>query len=646
MKTGKQVRAIFLAAIVAAASLHASSSTFTTFCIPGQSVLNTNSLSLQNGLSVGDGTGQYTAVGIQNGYNIATFIWVGMPGNLFTNATLVCPVALRGTMPAANMDIWYVGTMPAVESPGNADTICWHIYDDTTPARPKSNGSYYLLNGRMPVKVLDDAIPAGTYVDWGAGQHKGTKVFSSEALTTQIGMAFNRGATASDYLMLRLNADALHAGGHFRFSGYSTAKVESGDAPASIHIDFSAPDDAVPSPSPHLSADERASDWYVRSNIAWVQYRDSDGAAGFSYPAYCGVKDGKTRDLIFTFDAPEYTVTNAWLSLNALPPFTGTIPSGANVSLSLLGFVDAPAADADLLVTDAMLEGQEPVVLQEYLPIRGMSAGSALFTDGLGQRNLIRALNARAKAAALANDGSAAGKKAVMRLSVTSADLSSDWGFSIGSVSTPGVEAFFECIEYRKWIELFENADFENGMTGWTVSNKTYTENQFSVVEDPVDPSNHCLRLCNTDTPSATLEVIQYVKGKQSLFDSIAGRPYRLSYRLYMPSEHPITKKSSSLTEFGWYIFGGYISGSFSQLAYGRSCDEATAKDEWLWTRYSTRLLPETASTELRMYIQFRCANAIDVDDGAMCYIDDMSVKVLDFYEYPKEREGMALIVK
>ena len=46
------------------------------------------------------------------------------------------------------------------------------------------------------------------------------------------------------------------------------------------------------------------------------------------------------------------------------------------------------------------------------------------------------------------------------------------------------------------------------------------------------------------------------------------------------------------------------------------------------------------------MYIQFRCANAIDVDDGAMYYIDDMSVKVLDFYEYPKERKGMALIVR
>ena len=174
-----------------------------------------------------------------------------------------------------------------------------------------------------------------------------------------------------------------------------------------------------------------------------MQYRDSDGAAGFSYPAYCGVKDGKTRDLIFTFNAPEYTVTNAWLTLNALPPFTGTIPSGASVKLSLLGFVDAPAANTDLLVTDAMLEGQEEVVLQENVLLYGIAYGTSLLSEGLGQRNLIRALNARAKAAALANDGSAAGKKAVLRLSVTSRGGEDDWGFSIGSVATPGVEAFF-----------------------------------------------------------------------------------------------------------------------------------------------------------------------------------------------------------
>lgn len=617
--------------------------TFSTFCTPGQSVLNTNTLAFANGLSVG-GDGQYTGVGIQNGYNVNSFLWIGMPTNFFTGATLVCPVALRGTMKNAAMDIWWIGTMPSVSSPGNSYSISWHAYDDTTPARPMSNGSCYLLNGRMPVKVVNDAIPMNTYVNWGSEQYIGTKDFSSEILNTQIGMAFNRGATTDDYMLLRLNPDALHAAGEFRFSGYSTAKVESGDATSAIHIDFDTVA-GVTAPAPRLSAEERASDWYVRSTVDWVQYRDSDGAAGFSYPAYCGVKDGKTRDLIFTFNAPEYTVTNAWLTLNALPPFTGTIPSGASVKLSLLGFVDAPAANTDLVVTDAMLEGQEEVVLQENVLLYGIASGTSLLSEGLGQRNLIRALNARAKAAALANDGSVSGKKAVMRLSVTSADLSSDWGFSIGSVATPGVEAFFECIEYRKWIYLFSNTDFEDGMTGWTVSNKTYTENQISVVEDPTDPSNHCLRFCNTDTPTGTLEVMQIQSGS-SFVESLRGRPYKVDFRIYTPSDHPITKKTSSLTEFGWWIFGSYRNSKFTQVNSNRAVDESTGKDSWVSRGSAMNILPGDITTDFRFYVQFRCSNAVDVDDGAIYYIDDITVKVQEFYEYPKEREGMVLILK
>ena len=635
------------AAVLAAAAMICApcfAETFSTFCTPGQSVLNTNTLAFANGLSVG-GNGQYTAVGIQNGYHVDTFLWIGMPDKLFTGATLVCPVALRGTMKGAAMDIWWIGTMSSVSSPGNSYSISWHTYDDTTPARPMANGSYYLLNGRMPVKVVNDAIPINTYVDWGkAGQYYGTKDFSSEALNTQIGMAFNRGATTNDYMLLRLNPDALQAGGEFRFSGYNTTKVESGDAISAVHIDFDTVA-GVTAPAPRLSAAERASEWYVRSNVEWVQYRDSDGAAGFSYPAYCGVKDGKTRDLMFTFNAPEYTVTNAWLSLNALPPFTGTIPAGARVKLSLLGFVDAPAANTDLLVSDAMLEGQEEVVLQDNVLLYGIASGTSLLSEGLGQRNLIRALNARAKAAALANSG-ISGKKAVLRLSVTSPNLSSDWGFSIGSVATPGVEAFFECIEYRKWITLFTNTDFEDGMTGWKVSNKTYTESQMSVIDDPTDPSNHCLRFWNTDTPTADLEVVQSKAYPASFLKSIDGMPYRYSYRIYLPSSNPITRKGSSLTEYGWHIIGGYPSGSFSQINWGRSCDESSTKDSWLWTRSAVRILPTNLTGDLRIYLQFRCSNAIDVNDNAMYYVDDYNVEVQQFYDYPDEPKGMMLIFR
>ena len=637
------------AAVLAAAAMLCTpcfAETFSTFCIPGQSVLNTNSLSIQNGLpTTPSGNGDYTAVGIQNGYNVATFLWIGMPTNFFTGTTLVCPVSLRGSLKAANMDIWYMGTMSTVSAPDNKYTVTWHTYDDSTPALPLSNGSYYLLNGRMPVKVVDNAVAQNEYVNWGSGQFIGTKDFSSEALTTQIGMAFNRGATTSDYLFLRLNADALHAGGEFRFSGYSTAKVESGDATSAVHIDFDTVA-GVTAPAPRLSAAERASDWYVRSTVEWAQYRDSDGAAGFSYPAYCGVKDGKTRDLIFTFDAPEYTVTNAWLSLNALPPFVGTIPSGANVSLSLLGFVDAPAANTDLIVTDAMLEGQEPIVLQEYLPFRGISAGGALFTDGLGQRNLIRALNARAKTAALANSG-ISGKKAVMRLSVTSPDLSFDWGFSIGSVATPGVEAFFECIEYRKWITLFTNTDFEDGMTGWTVSG-TNAPGQVSIAEDPTDSSNHCLRFCNTGTHSSNFEAVQsYWSGQSAKVAALSGSPYVISTSTYMPSSNPITKKGSSRSEFGYYIFMSYLAdtGASTQVATGRPVDEGTTTNSWRRSTSAVRLLPDIKS-EFRFYMQFRCNDAIDDNDGATFYVDDITVKVQDFYEYPKERRGLVLTFK
>ena len=46
------------------------------------------------------------------------------------------------------------------------------------------------------------------------------------------------------------------------------------------------------------------------------------------------------------------------------------------------------------------------------------------------------------------------------------------------------------------------------------------------------------------------------------------------------------------------------------------------------------------------MYFQFRFSTAVDADDDAMYYVDDITVKVQDFYEYPPERKGMTLILK
>ena len=120
---------------------------------------------------------------------------------------------------------------------------------------------------------------------------------------TQIGLFFNRGATRNDFMMMRFNPDKLEMSGEIRFSGYSTEQVAisnrlEGTNLAAMHVRYSAPDN-VPSPNPQLSAEEQACETYIRSTVNWVQYRDSDGTSGFSYPAYCGVKDGKTRSLFY-----------------------------------------------------------------------------------------------------------------------------------------------------------------------------------------------------------------------------------------------------------------------------------------------------------------------------------------------------------
>ena len=626
-----------VAAVFVASTLLAES--FSTDCVSLYGLRNNSDLTVRTDITYSQNMSQIY-IGKINSFHGGTFLAARLPSGAITNATVYMAIDSGGTITDANVDIWSMGFYDALPSSfGRAVSSAWLTYDDSSPVYANGDGSYTYLNGHAPVKISDDAVPIGTQVS------KGTLKLPVPELLTEMGLAFNRGATTNGYIFLRFNTDAAPLANGFYPAGYSTEVADGDESKSATRIFYSALD-GVTAPVPRLSAEERASDWYVRSAVDWVQSRDGDGAAGFSYPAYCGVKDGKTRDLIFTFNAPEYTVTNAWLTLNALPPFTGTIPSGASVKLSLLGFVDAPAANTDLLVTDAMLEGQEEVVLQENVLLYGIASGTSLLSEGLGQRNLIRALNARAKAAALANDGSVSGKKAVMRLSVTSPDLSSDWGFSIGSVATPGVEAFFECIEYRKWIDIFTNTGFEDGMTGWTISNKTYTENQISVVEDPTDPSNHCLRFWNTDTPTATLEVQQTKTYPSSFLKSVSGRPCKVSYRVYLPSTNPLTKKTSSLTEYGWYILGGFPSGSYSQMITGRACDDGSTKDKWLWTNRNPSILPDNLTSEFRMYFQFRFSTAVDADDDAMYYVDDITVKVQDFYEYPPERKGMTLILK
>ena len=651
MKSNKM--ALLLVAAIAAAG-SASAAEFSTFCTPSYGLRTLGTMAISNHLFKPSGTLGFVYIGIVNSSFGDTFLWAGLPSGVCTNATIVMPIASGrgGKMRDANLDVWSMGFMESVPTGSiSTDTDTWQTYDDTTPAYAKSDGTYYYLNDHAPVKVLDDVVVSNTTVSGGA-----TLRFEAIDLLTQIGMAFNRGALTNNYLLLRFNPDhELYAGTGNSFwpTGYSTDTAAAADPAGSkpaMHIVFSAPDD-VPAPSSRLSADEQASDRYVRSAVDWVQYRDSDGAAGFSYPAYCGVKDGKTRDLIFTFDAPAYSVTNGWLTVNALPPFAGTVPAGAKVSLSLLGFVDAPSAGEDLLVTDAMLEGQEPVLLQEYMPVGGITAGRELFTDVFGQRILLRALNARAKSAYVNEKKKAdqrTGRKAVLRISVDAETAGAeDWGFSIGSVATPRFEAFFECVEYRENVVLLVNRGFENGLEGWTIKNTSYTENQIAVVEDPLDSSNHCLRFQNIDTPTATLEVNQ-IYGDDALVQKLKTMPYWTTYRLYMPTDHPITKRSG-LTEYGYmYIYGKDASNRDIVCGDGRIVDYDSAKGSWINCKGSFKYFnnSEQMHYQFKVIIQFICTNPQDVNQGDMFYIDDFAVNFEDFYEIPPEPSGMRLIIR
>ena len=423
----------------------ASALEFTTDCFSGHS---THTPSESKFTPAGVRNSKESYLGKVNSSHCNAYMWAKLPTNFCTSAELVCPVAQGGTISDANIDIWMLGIENKLGNLTYDQKVWWHTWDDTTSVRINNNGKYsYLLDNRFPVKIQNNAIVAGTTI---IKDTDSPIVFRPDGLMTQIGLFFNRGATIKDFMMMRFNPDKLEMSGQIRFSGYSTEQVAisnkfEGTNYAAMHVRYSAPDN-VPSPNPQLSAEEQACETYIRSTVNWVQYRDSDGTSGFSYPAYCGVKDGKLRDLFFTIDAPVYTLTNAYLTLNALPPFTGTVPKGAAVSLSLVGFADASSADEDFVVTDAMFDGQTPVLLQENVLRGGLSAGKSLFTDGVGQRNLIRALNARVKEAAMVQKlgyTQRGGKKAVFRLTVENAGNEGDWGFSIGSAATPGVEAFF-----------------------------------------------------------------------------------------------------------------------------------------------------------------------------------------------------------
>lgn len=585
-------------------------------------------------------------LGKVNSSHCNAYLWARMPTNFCTSAELVCPIVSGGTFNGANIDIWMLGIENKLGDLVYDQKVWWHTWDDTTSVRMNSYGGYsYLLGNRFPVKIQDNAIESGTRLT----SANSPLVFRPEGLMTEIGLMFNRGATTNDFMLMRFNPDALEMTGEIRFSGGMSSLVAESNrlAGAEIYhahsVRFSAPDN-VPVPRPQLSAAEQASETYIRSNVNWVQYRDSDGASGFSYPAYCGVKDGKTRDLYFAIDAPAYTLTNAWLTLNALPPFAGTVPEGAKVSLSLMGFADGPLADTDFVVTDGMFEGQTPIVLQEDVIQGVLYAGKQLLSRRSAQRDLIRALNARVITAMSDVNRGRYDKKAVFRLSVESPAGAADWGFSVGSAATPGVEAFFEGVEYRKTITLaFQNTDFENGLAGWTVSPQGYTANQISVTEDPSGADNHCLRFKGIDTPTEELRLTQWVED-DALARRLRSRPFTLRYRYYLPQK--LVWRSDKLTTYGFiYFYSENTSARSLKISSSRWVDHYSAAGKWGQGEHLNVFANEMCRG-VKIDLYFHCHEAVDLNMGDECYIDDISVEVEDFYEYPDEMNTLMIIIR
>jgi hypothetical protein len=451
-----------------------------------------------------------------------------------------------------------------------------------------------------------------------------------------------------DYMLIRFNPDRLDMNGQLRFAGGTTEVVAQSNllAGAELYpaqkICYSAPD-GVPVPQPRLSAAEQAGESYVRSTVNWVQYRDGDGGRGFSYPAYCGVKNGKTRDLYFTIDAPAYTLTNGWLTLTALPPLTGTIPAGARVSLSLAGFADGPAAHTDFVVTDGMFEGQTPVLLQENVLDGGVWAGKSLLSRAVAQRNLIRALNARVLASSDVWAEDRGGKLAVFRLAVEAAGGTEDWGFSVGSAATPGVASFFEAVEYRKMLVVrLPNSDFESGLSNWSQTPADATANQISVVADPLDAANHCLRFKSVDTPKGLLTVSQWMYD-DALVRKLRSRRMRQSCRAYFPKK--LERRSDRLTLYGhFYLVTKNENKSNMNVMSMRWADDYRSAGVWQ-TVTEEKVFPADQTTGFSFDIRFNCHEPCDVNLGDEAYIDDLELVCEDFWEYPAEKPGLYLFV-
>ena len=625
-----------------AAGLVAHGKTFTTASTPGTANRHIDTEGV-NGPGTSDAI--YGSVGLQNTYyNMNMFLWAQMPTVFATNVTVVCPVTLRGTLSTANIDIWYMGNMDTVSVPSPAwqYAVGWHVWDDVTPMRPYVDGKavehYYYLNDRAPVKVVDDALPKGTYVNWGAGQGIGEQRYPAPDLLTQIGLEFNRGVKADSYALIRLNPDERLPGGEVRFAAWKSTSVdEQGNPRRTTRLEFSASDADVSPLVEQLDAEARTSENYAKRAVTWVQYEE-DGTRGFEYPAWGGVRGGVARDLVFLVPFPEYTVEQSWLSLQLLAPAEGNLPSGAKVSLVALGVVPE-VAKKDMLISAADLEGQTPVLIAEnVLPRTGLAEGAAFRLSDVQQRDLQRWINATVVSRSQ-NLEERTGLMAVLKLKVEDASAATDWRFGLASVATPGLSSFLETVDYRVMKQIVKNPGFEDGKTSWSLGNRSEVSD---VVVDPTDPENHCLRLCNYDTAvtSASAGQNTYNAG----YEWLNGRKYVFKMRVYQPSSAPLT----SASEFVYGIMQTWhknASGSNvgDRWSEGKKMEMGSPCDQWIEKSVSGTVKSKVnfgfnADVSLRM-----TANS---GTGATAYVDDVEVWVEDFYQVPKEKTGLLLILR
>lgn len=164
---------------------------------------------------------------------------------------------------------------------------------------------------------------------------------------------------------------------------------------------------------------------------------------------------------------------------------------------------------------------------------------------------------------------------------------------------------------------------------------------------DPTDPGNHCLRLCNCDDLSGSIELYCENADKESI-NRYRGYPARLTYRAYVDPEHPFVKRGTSLTEFGYYLWLIYDAEKKASVQYvtGRAADNGTSTGVWLTLENKTKPFSSVEQHYERVYIQHRFNAEIDANAGTTWYVDDVQIYVEDFYEYPKEKTGLLLILR